>query len=57
MRPTIRLIVVGLDGSGRPAAQLAILPGQTHYNIALSPSLAAVITRFLDAPMPKGAKK
>jgi pimeloyl-ACP methyl ester carboxylesterase len=47
----------GMDGSARPAAQLAILPGQTHYNIALSPSLAAVITRFLDAPMPKGGKK
>ena len=47
----------GMDGSARPAAQLAILPGQTHYDIALSSSLAAVITRFLDAPMPKGGKK
>ena len=43
----------GLDGSGRPAAQLAILPGRTHYDIALSPSLAAMVTPFLDAPMPK----
>ncbi len=42
----------GLDGSLRPAAQLAILPGVTHYDIALSPNLAAVITPFLDAPMP-----
>jgi pimeloyl-ACP methyl ester carboxylesterase len=43
----------GLDGSLRPAARLAILPGVTHYDIALSPSLAAVITPFLDAPMPR----
>jgi pimeloyl-ACP methyl ester carboxylesterase len=43
----------GLDGSARPAARLAILPGQTHYDIALSPALAAVIRPFLDAPMPK----
>ena len=43
----------GLDGSLRPAARLAILPGQTHYDIALSPGLAAVVNPFLDAPMPK----
>jgi pimeloyl-ACP methyl ester carboxylesterase len=43
----------GLDGSLRPAARLAILPGTTHYDIALSPDLAAIITPFLDAPMPK----
>ena len=42
----------GLDGSGRPAARLAILPGQTHYDIALSPSLAAILMPFLDAPIP-----
>ncbi len=42
----------GLDGSGRPAAQLAILPGLTHYNIGSSPALATVVTPFLDAPMP-----
>ena len=46
----------GLDGPGRPAAQLAILPGLTHYNIGSSPSLAAVIP-FLDAPMPQGSGK
>ena len=28
----------GLDGSGRPANQLAILPGLTHYNINSSPA-------------------
>jgi pimeloyl-ACP methyl ester carboxylesterase len=43
----------GLDGSLRPAAQLAILPGVTHYNVALSPNLAAVVNPFLDAPMPE----
>ena len=40
-----------LDGSGRPAAQLAILPGLTHYNIGSSPMLATVVTPFLDAPI------
>ena len=40
----------GLDGSGRPANQLAILPGLTHYNISSAPGLAAVVTPFLDAP-------
>jgi pimeloyl-ACP methyl ester carboxylesterase len=41
----------GLDGSGRPAAQLAVLPGLTHYNISSSPMLATVVTPFLDAPV------
>lgn len=43
----------GLDGSGRPAAQLAVLPGVTHYNVLTSPALATVVTSFLDAPMPQ----
>jgi hypothetical protein len=42
----------GLDGSGRPANQLAILPGLTHYNISSNPALATVVTPFLDAPVP-----
>ena len=37
----------GLDGSLRPAARLAILPGQTHYDIGLSSALAGVIRPFL----------
>jgi pimeloyl-ACP methyl ester carboxylesterase len=41
----------GLDGSGRPVAQLAILPGLTHYNISSSPALATAVTPFLDAPI------
>ena len=39
----------GLDGSGRPADELAILPGLTHYNISASPLLPTVVTPFLDA--------
>ena len=44
----------GLDGSLRPEAQLAILPGTTHYDILSSPMLAAIVTQFLDSPMPEG---
>jgi pimeloyl-ACP methyl ester carboxylesterase len=40
----------GLDGSARPAARLAILPGVTHYDIWASPALAAAVIPFLDAP-------
>ena len=40
----------GWDGSGRSKpAQLAILPGRTHYDIFSAPSLAAVAIPFLDA--------
>jgi len=42
----------GLDGSGRPVAELAILPGLTHYNISSSPALATAVSPFLDAAMP-----
>jgi pimeloyl-ACP methyl ester carboxylesterase len=38
----------GWDGSGRPKARLAILPGVTHYNIAVSPALASTVVSFLD---------
>ena len=40
----------GLDGSGRPTAQLAILPGCTHYNIPASPALTTIVKAFLEAP-------
>jgi pimeloyl-ACP methyl ester carboxylesterase len=40
------------DGSGMSKSQLAILPGTTHYNIFFSPMLPAVVTPFLDAPVP-----
>ncbi len=39
----------GWDGSGRPKAQLAILPGASHYDIFGRPELASVALRFLDA--------
>lgn len=38
----------GWDGSGRPASQLAIIPGQTHYNLFMSPVLSTVIIPFLN---------
>jgi pimeloyl-ACP methyl ester carboxylesterase len=41
----------GMDGCGRPAARLAILPGTTHYDILSTPTLAALVKPFLDIPM------
>jgi pimeloyl-ACP methyl ester carboxylesterase len=38
----------GWDGSGRPSSQLAILPGVSHYTMAIAPGLAAVAIPFLD---------
>jgi pimeloyl-ACP methyl ester carboxylesterase len=38
----------GWDGSGRPKGQLAILPGLTHYNIGMAPSLAPAVIPFLE---------
>src|SRR3954470_20822654 len=37
------------DGSLRPTARLAVLPGTTHYDIYASPALAPAVTPFLDA--------
>ena len=37
------------DGSLRPTARLAILPGTTHYDIFASPALAPAVAGFLDA--------
>ncbi len=45
----------GLDGSGRPAGRLAILPGMSHYDILTHPGLADMLVSFLDAPMPAGS--
>lgn len=42
----------GLDGSARPTARLAVLPGTTHYDILAFPGLATIVTSFLDAPTP-----
>lgn len=37
------------DGSARPVARLAILPGHTHYDIVPSADLAGAVIPFLDA--------
>ncbi|HET9683701.1 MAG TPA: alpha/beta hydrolase [Gemmatimonadaceae bacterium] len=37
----------GIDGSLRPANQLAIVPGATHYSLAVDPMLAEIVERFL----------
>ena len=39
----------GWDGSGQIASQLAILPGVTHYNMAMAPALVPTAIAFLDA--------
>ncbi|WP_117209829.1 alpha/beta fold hydrolase [Allorhizocola rhizosphaerae] len=38
----------GVDGSGRAATHLAILPGTTHYDVLLSPLLAPAVAQFLN---------
>jgi pimeloyl-ACP methyl ester carboxylesterase len=38
----------GWDGSGRPASQLAIIPGYSHYDISTAPVLPEVIMPFLN---------
>jgi pimeloyl-ACP methyl ester carboxylesterase len=40
------------DRSGMLNARLAILPNTTHYTIFSSPTLAPIVTSFLDEPMP-----
>ena len=37
----------GFDGAQRPASQLAILPGRTHYDIMETAEVAALAGRFL----------
>ena len=39
----------GLDGSLRPASQLAIVPGTTHYSLPVDPMLPEIVERFLGA--------
>lgn len=43
------------DGSGRPASQLAFLPGLTHYTIFNAPALASTMIPFLELPAPTAA--
>lgn len=37
----------GVDGSLRPASQLAIVPNTTHYTLAVDPMLPEIVERFL----------
>ncbi len=37
----------GLDGSRRPAHQLAIVPNTTHYTLPVDPMLPEIVERFL----------
>lgn len=37
----------GIDGSLRPANELAILPNTTHYTLPVEPMLAEIVGRFL----------
>jgi pimeloyl-ACP methyl ester carboxylesterase len=37
----------GIDGSLRPANQFAIVPGTTHYTLAVDPMLPEIVERFL----------
>jgi pimeloyl-ACP methyl ester carboxylesterase len=37
----------GIDGSQRPANELAILPNTTHYTIPVDPMLPEIVQRFL----------
>jgi len=39
----------GIDGSLRPASQLAIVPNATHYSLAVDPLLPQLVERFLAA--------
>jgi pimeloyl-ACP methyl ester carboxylesterase len=46
------------DGSTRPAARLAILPGQVHTDLLSAPGFSTAVTGFLDTatlvPPPMG---
>ncbi|MFC7549586.1 alpha/beta fold hydrolase [Plantactinospora sp. GCM10030261] len=41
----------GWDGTTRPLARLAVLPGLTHYEIVTAPALPAVVVPFLTEPI------
>ena len=46
----------GLDGSGRAAARLAIVPGATHYDLLSTSVVAELVRPFLDAPLPAASR-
>ena len=41
----------GIDGSLRPANQLAIVPNTTHYTLPVEPMLPEIVERFLGAAL------
>ena len=41
----------GIDGSLRPANELAILPNTTHYTIPIDPMLPEIVERFIGATL------
>jgi len=45
----------GIDGSLRPANQLAIVPGTTHYTIPVDPMLPEIVDRFLGTALKAAA--
>jgi pimeloyl-ACP methyl ester carboxylesterase len=47
----------GLDGSLRPVARLAILPGTTHYDILGFPGLTDIVTAFLNPSVDQAAER
>lgn len=42
----------GMDGSLRPTARLAIVPGTTHYDLLATTAVADLVLPFLEAPLP-----
>jgi pimeloyl-ACP methyl ester carboxylesterase len=38
----------GLDGSGRPASRLAVIPGATHYDVLATSRVAEMVGAFLE---------
>ena len=41
----------GIDGSLRPANELAFLPNTTHYTLLVEPMLPEIVGRFLGAAL------
>jgi pimeloyl-ACP methyl ester carboxylesterase len=46
----------GIDGSLRPANQLAIVPNTTHYTLPVEPMLPKIVERFLAAEQKAGRR-
>jgi hypothetical protein len=44
----------GIDGSLRPANELAIVPNTTHYTLPVEPMLSEIVGRFLGSGVKAG---